>query len=88
MVGYGGKDLQNRKVLSLEWKSEGVMDDDSGESMEPMEEVPLIQLGEAETTGWVMPGLNLKNLYVSVITFTFHPFCSIRQWTEHCPHPH
>ena len=49
MVGYGGKDLQKRKVLSLEWKSEGVMDDESGESMwEPMEEVPLIQLGEAE----------------------------------------
>jgi len=23
MVGYGGKDLQKRKVLSLEWKSEG-----------------------------------------------------------------
>ena len=23
--GYGGKDLQERKVLSLEWKSEGVM---------------------------------------------------------------
>jgi len=48
MVGYGGKDLQKRKVLSLEWKSEGVMDDESGGSMEPMEEVPLIQLGEAE----------------------------------------
>ena len=32
MVGYGGKDLQKRKVLSLEWKSEGVMDDESGES--------------------------------------------------------
>ena len=48
MVGYGGKDLQKRKVLSLEWKSEGVMDDESGESMELMEEVPLIQLGEAE----------------------------------------
>ena len=48
MVGYGGKDLQKRKVLSLEWKSEGVMDDESGQSMEPMEEVPLIQLGEAE----------------------------------------
>ena len=29
MVGYGGKDLQKRKVLSLEWKSEGVMDDGS-----------------------------------------------------------
>jgi len=41
MVSYGGKDLQKRKVLSLEWKSEGVMDDESGESMEPMEQVPL-----------------------------------------------
>ena len=47
-AGYDGKDLQKRKVLSLEWKSEGVMDDESGESMEPMEEVPLMQLGEAE----------------------------------------
>jgi len=39
--------LQKRKVLSLEWKSEGVMDDESGESMELMEEMPLIELGEA-----------------------------------------
>jgi len=31
-----------KKVSSLEWKSEGVMDDESGESMEPMEEVLLI----------------------------------------------
>ena len=30
------KDLQKRKVLSLEWKSEGVMDDESGELMELM----------------------------------------------------
>ena len=37
-ISYGGKDLQKRKVLSLEWKSEGVMDDESGESMEPMEQ--------------------------------------------------
>ena len=29
-VGYGGKDLQKRKVLSLGWKSEGVVDDESG----------------------------------------------------------
>jgi len=36
------------KVLSLGWKSEGVMDDESGESMELMEEVPLEELGEAE----------------------------------------
>ena len=41
--GYGGKDLQKRKVLSLDWKSEGVMDDESGESMELMEEMPLDQ---------------------------------------------
>ena len=34
--------------MSLEWKSKGVMDDESGESMERMEEMPLIQLGEAE----------------------------------------
>jgi len=32
----------------LEWKSEGVMNDESGESMEPMEEMPLKELGEAE----------------------------------------
>ena len=40
--------MQKKKVLSLEWKSEGVMDDESGESMELMEEVPLEELGEAE----------------------------------------
>ena len=40
--------MQKRKILSLEWKSEGVMDDESGESMELMEEVPLKELGEAE----------------------------------------
>ena len=47
-VGYGGKDLQKRKVLSLQWKTEWVMDDESGESMELMEEMPLKELGEAE----------------------------------------
>jgi len=36
---YGGKDLEKKRVLSLEWKSEGVMDDESGESVELMEEV-------------------------------------------------
>ena len=40
--------MQKRKVLSLEWKSEGVMDDESGELMEPMEEVPLKRLSESE----------------------------------------
>ena len=40
--------MQKSKVLSLERKSEGVMDDESGESMELMEEMPLKELGEAE----------------------------------------
>ena len=40
--------MQKRKVLSLEWKSEGAMDDDSGESMELTGEVPLKELGDAE----------------------------------------
>ena len=43
--GYVGMDLQNSKVLSLEWKSEGVMDDE----MEQLWEVPLtrwIRIGE------------------------------------------
>ena len=47
-VGYSGKDLRKRKVLSLEWKSEGVMDDESGELMELVEEVPLKELGDAK----------------------------------------
>ena len=54
--GYGGKDSQKRKVLSMKWKSEGVIDDESGESMEQMEEVPLEELGESElerlVRGW------------------------------------
>jgi len=29
--GYGGKDMQKRQVLSLERKSGGVMDDESGD---------------------------------------------------------
>ena len=52
-VGYGGKDLRKRKVLSLKCKSEGVMDDESGESMELMEEMPLKELGEAELERFV-----------------------------------
>ena len=40
--------MQKRKVLSLEQKSQGVMYDESGESMELMEEMPLKELGEAE----------------------------------------
>ena len=37
----------------MEWNSEGVMYDESGESMELMEEVPLKELGEAELERFV-----------------------------------
>jgi len=47
-VGYGVKDLQKRKILNLEWKSEEVMDDESGELMELMKEVSLKKLGDAK----------------------------------------
>ena len=40
--------MQKREVLSLEWKSERVIDDESFELMELMEEVPLKKLGNAE----------------------------------------
>jgi len=40
--------LQKRKVLSLEWKSEGVMDDESGELKELIKEVPLKEQGDAK----------------------------------------
>ena len=42
--GYGGKDSQK----SQEWKSWGMMYDESGESMEPVEEVPVKELGESD----------------------------------------
>ena len=46
--------MQKRKVLSLEWKSEGVMDDESGEFMELVEEeVPLKELTDARVERFV-----------------------------------
>jgi len=47
-VGYGGKELQKWKVLSLEWKSEGVMDDESGEA----EFERLVQGWQREAGSW------------------------------------
>ena len=50
------KALQKREVLSFEWKSEEVINDKSGKSMEPMEQVQLKELGEQEmerlVRGW------------------------------------
>jgi len=51
------KGLGEKEGLSLEWKSEGVMDDERGESIEPMKvTVPLIGLDEGElerlVCGW------------------------------------
>ena len=46
--------MQKRKVLSLEWKSEGVMDDESGEFLELVEEeVPLKELTDARVERFV-----------------------------------
>jgi len=42
-----------RKVLCLEWKSEWVVDDESGDSTEPMGEVSLVGLGESELERFV-----------------------------------
>jgi len=35
---YGGKDFWKSHVFSLEWKSENVMDDDSGDNEEGVSE--------------------------------------------------
>jgi len=43
-----GKICRKGNFLSLEWKSEGVIDNESGESMELIEEMPLKEMGEAE----------------------------------------
>ena len=52
----GKKDLQKRKVLRLEWNTEGVVDNESGESMKSMEEVSLrigwVRIGEINV--WLM----------------------------------
>ena len=41
--------MPKRKVLSMDWKSEGVMDDKSGEFMELVEDVPLKELTDAKS---------------------------------------
>ena len=40
--------MQKRQVLTLEWKCEGVMDDESGELMKLVEELPLKELTGAK----------------------------------------
>jgi len=59
------EDLQKREILSLEWTSEGVMDDETGESMEPMEtvwgEIFLCHLQNIETL--FQPTVFSKNLF-------------------------
>jgi len=53
--------LQKRKVLSLEWKSEGVMDNEGGELMELMEEVPLKELGDAKVEVFIKYEAKVSN---------------------------
>jgi len=42
--GYGGKDLWKRKVLSLKWTSEGVVDGESGELIEEEDKMAIFAL--------------------------------------------
>ena len=48
--GYIEKDLRKRKVLSVEWKSKGVMDDESGELIK--DKVPVVGRGQFESQSW------------------------------------
>ena len=48
---YGGKDFWQRYVFSLEWNSEGVMDDDSGDSEEDEGEEDWLRQGWRSETG-------------------------------------
>ena len=48
---YGGKDFWKRYVFSLEWKSEGVMDDDRGDSEEDEGEEDWFRQGWRSETG-------------------------------------
>ena len=48
---YGGKDFWKRYVFSLEWKSEGVMDDDSGDSEEDEGEEDWLRQGWRSEAG-------------------------------------
>jgi len=43
---------RKRKVVSLDGKSKGVMDDESDDSMEPMEEVPLCHSKDWVSQSW------------------------------------
>jgi len=54
-----GRIYRKVKFLSLEWKSEGAKDDESGELMELMDEVPLKELGKSELgeiSAWLKEG--------------------------------
>ena len=48
---YGGKDFWKRYVFSSEWKSEGVMDGDSGDSEEDEGEEDWLRQGWRSETG-------------------------------------
>ena len=65
---YGGKDFWKRYVFSLEWKSEGVMDDDSGDSEEDEGEEDWLRQGwrsELRELNWRWTARNFQMLIVS-----------------------
>ena len=74
MVGYGGTDLQKRKVLSLEWKSEGVMDDESGESM------------QVYRTTWSMEPMELVSYRIVCVSLNSWLYTRCSCSSSHCIH--
>ena len=84
--------MKKRKGLSLEWKNEGVMDDENGELMEPTEEVPLEELGESELERLVW---SVKHYILTNVNFTYvfiHINCryanTVNELQQHLPSGH
>jgi len=68
MVGYGGKDLQKRKVLSLEWKSEGVMDDETTQVSRYQKSKSNLDFTEARVSEWQCHQLGHMQICTSLQT--------------------
>ena len=76
---YGEKDFWKRYVFSSEWKSEGVMDDDSADSEEDEGEEDWLRQGWRSETGslfqrWGDVGyIHLRTTYLSLLEFSASP---------------
>ena len=51
---YGGKDLWNRSALSLEWKAEGVIDDESDDNVKCCKAIHFVTLIYSWFKSWLI----------------------------------